>query len=511
MEIDLLMINGNFITFHEEKNYQWIAIDDGIIIDAGYEQHYEKYCSCCREKIDLENKTVLPGFYDSHVQLMQSALKRISLDLLHAKNYREIETRICAWVKENPHEKMIRAFGLEVSELEEKMLPTRRVLDKYISDRALWMNSRDFHRSILNTKAFHQLKVPMILEGVEYDTEGNPTGIIKEQVNAMIRKKIFETYSKEEKYTAIISLVKEVIVKKGVTTINAMEGGYAFCDSDAELIYNCKDILPIDIILFYNTTDISKAITMKLERIGGSVFVDGSFTSSTAALNENYKNSKERGNLYFLQEELNEYILEAYKNNLQISVHAVGERALEQVLSAHEYAQNIYPDKKLRNRVEHAEMSSPEQKKRAQQLGLIFSMQPAYEFFYGGKNRMYHQRLGERYQETNQFKELIDCGILICGGSDSDLTPIDPLLGIHTAVNHPVEENSIGVEEAIKMFTINAAYAVNEEKRKGSIEKGKIADLVIIDQDIMNIKKQGIKEIKVLYTIKNGIIIYKAI
>ena len=122
---------------------------------------------------------------------------------------------------------------------------------------------------------------------------------------------------------------------------------------------------------------------------------------------------------------------------------------------------------------------------------------------------MYERRLGKRYRETNQLRKLTDMGIIICGGSDSDLTPIDPVLGIHAAVNHPVEENRVSVEEAVKFFTFNAAYSVKEENRKGSIDIGKLADLVILDRDIFSIAPEDIISSGIAATIKNGFVVYR--
>ncbi|MDF2677546.1 MAG: exoenzyme regulatory protein aepA, partial [Bacillota bacterium] len=258
-----------------------------------------------------------------------------------------------------------------------------------------------------------------------------------------------------------------------------------------------------------STTDIAKIKSNGINRIGGDIYIDGSFTSMSAAISFNYKDTNKNGNLYFSQDEINEFVLECYKNNLDTAFHAVGDRAVEQVLNAHIYAQSILPNKKQRHRIEHVELTSPEQKKKARELGIIFSMQPAFEYYYGGSNGMYANRLNSNYKKTNEFRKIFDEGIIVCGGSDSDLTPIDPILGIHAAVNHPVIENSISVEEAIKMFTINAAYAVREENKKGSIEIGKIADLVILDKDIYKINTKSVITTQVIGTIKNGKFLYK--
>jgi predicted amidohydrolase YtcJ len=153
------------------------------------------------------------------------------------------------------------------------------------------------------------------------------------------------------------------------------------------------------------------------------------------------------------------------------------------------------------------ELPTKEHILRAKNLELIFSMSPTYETIWGGPKKLYAKRLGDNYKITNPFREIIEAGVVVCGSSDCDVTPADPLLGIYSAVNHPVEEHRVDLYDAIKMFTINGAYAIFEEESKGSLEVGKIADLVILDTDIMETPEDKIDKIAVNTTIKNGKII----
>jgi hypothetical protein len=508
MEYDLLLYNGNFVRFAQNRNYNWLLIKGSIIVDAGFGKETDKYKNNCLMCIDLNEKTVLPGFYDSHVHFIQTALHMENLDLNGSKDYYEIEKRIEDWISKYPQTKFIYCYGLEITDLLEENWPTRKFLDNISKEHSIIINSRDFHNSILNTKAINMFKAPLTIEGVERDEQGYPNGIFNGMANALIRKRILKSCRTQDRIGYVKNLAG-CIIKKGVTSIHAVEGGFDFCDKDAELLHSYVKEIPIDISLYYSTTDISKIKSSGLNRIGGDIYIDGSFTSMSAAISFNYRNTNMNGNLYFSQDDINEFILECYKNNLDTALHAVGDRAVDQVLNAHIFAQNVLPNNKLRHRIEHVELTSSEQKHKAKELGIIFSMQPAFEYYYGGNNGMYENRLNSHYKETNEFRKIFDEGIIICGGSDSDLTPIDPILGIHAAVNHPVQENSISVEEAIKMFTINAAYAVREENKKGSIDIGKLADLVILDKDIYKINKKSIITTQVLGTIKNGKFLYK--
>lgn len=507
MNDSLLLYNGIFFRFDGEESYQWLWIQKGVIQDAGFDRGYEAYVNQAGEALDLKGNLVLPGFCDCRVHFIQTALKNAEIDLNGARSYEEVGWRIHRWLDKHPRSGLVRAYGLEVSDLREKTLPDRKVIDNIVRDYPVWISSRDYHRSMLNTRALHYLNVPLAVEGVELDENQLPTGILRGTVNALIRSRIFRSYSDEEKNRAVEALSQRII-RRGVTSVHAMEGGYGFAESDAQFLNTCGEGLPIDISLYYGTMDIYKVKNMRLPRIGGEIFIDGSFASSNAALFENYSDSDGRGELNYSQEEINAFLVECYRSKIQTALHAVGGRAIEQVLRAHQYAQDVTGIRGLRHRVEHAELSTGEQRKQAAQLQLIFSMQPACEYFYGGSGGMYESRLGQRSERTNQLRQVIDSGIVICGGSDSDLTPINPIGGIHAAVNHPQAESAISIEEAVRMFTLNGAYATGEEHKKGSIELGKMADLAVLDQDIFQMNPRDIMSTQVVATIKHGAILY---
>ncbi|MDF2676709.1 MAG: hypothetical protein K0Q97_1017, partial [Bacillota bacterium] len=256
MEYDLLLFNGNIVRFNENNNYNWILIKGNVIVDAGFGKVEDEYKNNCINIVDLNEKTVLPGFYDSHVHFIQTALHAENLDLNGVKNHYEIEKRLKNWISKYPQNKLIYCYGLEISDLMEEKWPNRRNLDNISKEYAIMINSRDFHNSILNTKAINILKTPLTIDGVEKDEQGNPSGIFNGMANALLRKKILKTYQTQDKIRLIQNLINSIL-KKGVTSIHAVEGGFDFIAKDALLI-NSMDELPIDISLFYSTTDIAK-------------------------------------------------------------------------------------------------------------------------------------------------------------------------------------------------------------------------------------------------------------
>lgn len=511
----LLLINGDIKSFND-KNYNWVKLENRRIKDLGHGETYEKYLVAQEEVIDLKGKSVFPGFFDSHVHLDETVINDMNIDFGKATDFDYIEKQLNEAKQKRPDKKLIMGFSLHYHTLKERRLPTRRELDKMCPEYPVWIASKDWHQSILNSKALELIKIPFNLNGLNIDENSIITGLLEHEANSYAKNRIMSLYTFEEKCEMIKKYVTEKVIPKGVTTIVAIESSLINHRDDYEKFLKFIKKLPIDIELYYNITDVDEVKARGMNRIGGDIGVDGSFTSRNAALFENYADTNSNGDLYFSQDELNNLVLECYRNSIQIGLHAVGDRAFEQVILAHEYAQGLCKTKNLRHRVEHAELLSDSQIKRTKALGLILSMQPSFEtilgnqdgMFYSSYNELYEEALGERHLRTNMFRQIIDEGIMICGGSDSYLTPIDPLLGIHSAVNHPKKDYAITIDEAVRIFTINSAYAVNQEKDKGSIAIGKRADLVVLDKNMEQVQNSKIKDIAIDIVIKNGKAIY---
>ena len=509
MYADIIIKNAKCITVNKEKVFEWLAIKDEKIIAIDNGEKYNSLINKTTIILDAKGKSVLPGFIDSHFHLVQTAMNEEGINLHNVSSFEEIGKKI---KKANLKSKeSIFGVRLEKENLQEKKFPDRKVLDKFSDDTPIWINNLDYQVSILNTYGLLYYKIPFRIDGIELDEKGAPTGIFRGKANATLRTNILNSYSNKNREENIRKLIPKLL-EVGITTVNAMEGGYMYSDKDANFIYEHIADFPIDIVLFYQCLDLDKVREKKLKRIGGCLYIDGTMGARTAALTFEYNDKKgEMGRLIFSQKELNEFVEECYINKLQLSLYTIGDRAIETALNAHEYALEKTGIKGLRHRMEHVELASLSQIKRAEKLGLIFSMNPTYERYWGGPNKMYFERLGKRYVETNKFREIIDSGLTLCGGSDSDVCDYNPFVGIHSAVNHPVKKHRISLYEAIKMYTINGAYAIFEENNKGSLEIGKLADIIILDRDIFEIDTESIDEVKVLCTIKSGKILYNTI
>ncbi|MFX0207817.1 MAG: amidohydrolase, partial [Candidatus Hodarchaeota archaeon] len=207
-------------------------------------------------------------------------------------------------------------------------------------------------------------------------------------------------------------------------------------------------------------------------------------------------------------------VLRAHKLGMQVAIHAIGDKAIDEALNAIETALLHEPRKNHRHRIEHCEVINEDQILRIKQLGIVASMQPNFVGEWGNYGGMYEQRLGsQRFKLHNPYRKLFDEGIPLAFGSDCGYCPpwpFNPIFGIWSAVNHPIRENRISLVEAIKCYTLNGAYASFEEDIKGSIEPGKLADITILSEDLSLISPKNLLDVKVEMTIVNGKIQWRA-
>jgi predicted amidohydrolase YtcJ len=291
-----------------------------------------------------------------------------------------------------------------------------------------------------------------------------------------------------------------------VTTVHALVGSDQDpSNRDGELLLEESSQLPVDVVPYLQVRDVRRVKELGLNRVGGCLLLDGSIGSHTAALADPFADDPgNRGLLYFRDEILQEFISSANEAAMQTAVHAIGDRALEQILRVHERCASPASS---RHRVEHAELPGPSQIDRALALGLLFGMQPAFEHFWGGPEGMYRQHLGpERASRTNPLRTLAERGMPIAGGSDAPITPVSPMLGIHAAVNHPAECERLELSAAVEMFTTNGAYFSFDEAWKGKLAPGYRADLVLLDQDPFWVPASRLKDVAVLAVWSRGVL-----
>ena len=373
MKVDKIIYNGKCQTMKNGEVVDWLAIKADQIFSLGMGDSYKEYIGKDTVLIDAKGCTVSPGFIDSHFHMVQTAVNSSCIDLSNATSFDEIGKLIIKEGNENPEAEM-HCIRLDVSKLKEKRFPNRYEIDKYWDKSPIWINSSDYQMSAVNTYGILFYKIPFSMVGVVCDDKQMPTGVFKANANAKLRSNILNSISDFYKQNAIESIMDD-LAAKGLTTINAVEGGYMYSDRDAEFInslINRKDVY-LDMELFFQTLDINRIIEMGLKRIGGCLYVDGTFGMRTAAISFEYNDAKgEHGTLRFTQDKLNTFVEECYRRDLQLALYTIGDRAIELAINAHERAEALTGNTSLRHRLEHAELPTREHIERAKKTRINF-------------------------------------------------------------------------------------------------------------------------------------------
>lgn len=480
----------------ENTTYNWLLIENKKIKDLGNNSlPLESEIPI----LDLSDYIILPGFIDSHVHLTSTSINEISLDLSFFTSIKEIIKSLEAIRDSLPEGEWIIAKEFDFSNIEEKRNITLEELDKHFPKHPVFIVRKDAHSSILNSLGSKILEIEIPKDGV-----------LKEKEHQIAIGKVYQNIDPSLLVKGIIKTLKKA-AQKGVTTIHALEGGYTSPPNSPNLLLGISQYFPIDVIIYYQTTSINKVKELNLKRIGGCLLIDGSISTLTAALSEPYVNTNNYGILYWDLDSLVNFIKTAHKEDLQIAFHAVGDRGIDLLVKAYRKVLKEYPKENHRHRIEHFELPKEQHIELALELNLSLSLQPSFLYFWGGKSGLYEELLGkDRAKRVIPLKSILKRNIIAGGGSDSSVTPINPFLGIYSALMHPNPEERITLQEALKMFTYNSAYIGFLEKEKGTIEKNKHADLIVLEEDIFALESvEKLITINVIATISKGNFAYK--
>ena len=531
---DLVLMGGKVITVDKAFSVaQAVAAKNGRILAVGKNSEAESWIGPETMVIRLEGKTVLPGFNDSHMHPLIYGMDLLKVNCGTPPNHSidDILERIKKATENAPPGTWINCSEYKHLMLKEKRTITRWDLDKAAPHHPVLLPT--IHALSLNTRALELAKIRKETpdpEGghIEKDaTTGEPTGMVYEKAV----KPVLELFPppKREDYTRALGLVSEGLLKEGITSVEEaggvedFENGILFrAYQDAMkvgtwrvrtylmmTIHSSKDLKEVKNFGFYT------GFGDEWFKIGPiKTFMDGSFTMRKAAIYDPPVDGT-LGILAWEKKELMETVKELHKMGWQICAHAQGDRGIDLLLDSYEEALKEFPRPDHRHRVEHSGITTPAIQQRYKTLGVMIASQPNLLHFFGSNFKFYGP---ERERWMYPYKTLLDQGILVSGGSDCRATPFPPLLGIWSAVNR-IEKNSgqvlvpkerVSVEEALRMYTINGAYVSFEEKIKGSLEPGKVADMVVLDQDPFSIDPSQLREMKVLHTILGGEIVYSA-
>jgi predicted amidohydrolase YtcJ len=522
MWADLVFMGGNVLTMNPSQSCaEAIAIKDDRIVKVGTNEAISRWIGKNTKVISLNGKTVVPGFIDTHIHVLDFGKFLTWVDLRDVKSIKEIQSSLRAHVQEAPKGKWIIGRGWDQNCFAEKRLPTRFELDVVSPANPVIFYHQSGQLCVVDSKALELAGVTKQTSApprgtIDKDEEtGELTGVLRDNATDLVWKIIPEPNEKEHMEAA--ALACEKIVEAGVTSVHWM----VLSSIEVSIIQRLRreNKLPLRVYviipmnLFDNLTGLGlrEGLEDDMVRVGGvQIFADGYLAAKTAALLQPYSDDPATsGILLCTQEEMNASAAKILKADLQLVIHAMGDKAIEAALATIEDATIETPTKDFPVRIEQAAVLNEELLRRMKKQKVIVSVQPrvvASEFSVWSAN----DHLGsKRARWLYPVKTLLKEGIRVIGGSDCPMEPLSPLLGVQTAVTRDFFlEERITVDEALRMYTVDAAYSSNEERIKGSIETGKLADLTVLSHDPRIVAPNEIENITVEMTIVGGTVVY---
>jgi hypothetical protein len=527
----LVLLNGKIWTVNEaQPRAEAVACLGNRIVAVGSNGEIRKWIGPGTETIDLGGKLVVPGFNDAHVHFFSGGENLAGVQLREAKSEDEFRARIAQFAAKQPAGRWITGGDWDHENWTPARLPTRQSIDAVTAGHPVFVSRLDGHMALANSQALQ-------LAGITRDTPdppggtivrdaaGEPTGVLKDAAMGPLVRAI--PAPSEDQIADAVRAAMRYAAENGVTSVQDMSAApeilrvYQKLLARGELTVRISGHQPLATWERLASVGLHADFGGEKLHIGAlKGFADGSLGSTTALFFEPYldaPNTSGLANSQMIPEsKMQGRILDADRAGLQIAVHAIGDKANHIVLGMYEEAKRQNGARDRRFRIEHAQHLRMEDIPRFGKLHVIASMQP-YHCIDDG--RWAEKRIGpERAKGTYAFRALLDSGAVLAFGSDWDVAPMQPLMGIYAAATrrtldgkHPdgwVPEQKITVAEAIRAYTMGSAYASFDEKIKGSIEPGKLADMVVVSDDILSIPAVGIEKTRVETTVFDGKVVY---
>ncbi|TJY36136.1 amidohydrolase [Pontimicrobium aquaticum] len=523
---DLVITNATIWTGNDNQPIaESMAISGDTILFVGSHEDVSKFIGENTKIKDANGKFVTPGFIDSHVHLLTGGFNLNSVQLRDAKTPEAFIKRIEAFAKTVPKGSWILGGDWDHENWGGE-LPTKEWIDDITKDHPVFITRLDGHMSLANSVALELAGVTnktLDVEGgdIVRAENGDVTGLLKDNAANLVWPSVTEPT--EEEYEKALQAAMTYLASNGVTSVHHMSAAGHYnvlkkVKAKNELITRIYAMYPLtDWNRLKSEIDANGAGDNWLKVGGLKGFVDGSLGSHTAAFFEPYTdNPSDNGFFVMPIDTIYKHVKAADKAELQVMIHAIGDKAINNLLNTFETVQEENGERDRRFRIEHAQHISPDDFKRFSELNVIPSMQPYHAIDDG---RWAEKLIGaERIKTTYAFKSLLDAEAKLAFGSDWFVAPPTPLMGIYAAVTRRtlddknpegwVAEQKITVEQALTAYTKNAAYSSFEENIKGTLESGKLADFVIINGDLTTVNPNNIKDLKILETYVGGKKVY---
>ena len=530
---DVVLINSTIYTLNDSApNAQAVAFLGDTLVFVGSNALSKEYQCNDAKVIDLKGSYVYPGFVDSHAHLKGIGHRENSLNLQGIDSLKEMLTTVEIFSNGIQPGEWVVGRGWIEKVWPEKRFPTRYELDRFSSDKPVILERADGHAVVVNSLALELAGISSESNDphggrIEKDKNGEPTGMLIDKATSLVEKLIPKTTKQEDKRDLKAGIDSNVSL--GWTQVQIAGGTF----SDIEILEEIKEEGNLLQRVYFAVSAGEPAETLlrlgpkldpenMLTVRGIKLYADGALGSRGAALLEKYEDQDTTGLLIFTKEETLPVLEEALKKGIQIQTHAIGDKGNRITLDWYQEAFNSIVDEERkvidpRWRIEHSQIITKEDQIRFRDMEIIASMQPSHAIgdLHFAPSRLGMQRVGNGYV----WRNLIDLGVVVAGGSDAPVEIGDPRIEFYAAVARKDLdgfydkgwhlEQAVTREEALKMFTIWPAFAAFQEDVNGTIEVGKLADLTIFSKDIMKVPEEEILEAQVVMTIVNGKIVFE--
>lgn len=527
---DLVIKGGNIYTVDKSNSVKRaIAIDGNRITFVGSEEEAQAYIHENTRVIELKGRCAVPGFIESHIHTAVMGANSLAVDCRPSavSSIEDIKEAIYERAKITPKGQWIRGWGHNDQYLKEGRNPNKWDLDAAAPEHPVMLTRVCNHISCHNSRSMELAGIRNTSDFAEETytrINGELSGVMLEEAHmAMFDAAILSEKEIEEGMAA----ASEMLLKEGITSVHD-SGGYGAVQMRAiqNAINGGKFKIRLYSMIFsfaenlkfadsYLKVGIHSGMGNEHFKLGPiKLMIDGSSSGPTAATLAPYAvDENNYGILSHPQEVVDDYMMRAAERDWQLTSHAVGDKGITVIVNAIEKAMKAFPEKKHRHRIEHCAMINEELLDKIRELGIVPICNPIFLYEFGDGYIKNYGR--ERAYKMFTAKSFIDRGIIAAGASDCPITFSNPLMGMHLAVNRKTQggniinkEECISPADALRMFTYNGAYASGEEDIKGSLEEGKLADIVILDRDYMQTRPDKIWDIKVDSTIIDGVIEY---
>ncbi|WP_340104787.1 amidohydrolase [Rhodohalobacter sp. 8-1] len=518
-------VKGYTLLNNELHTFDALVFEGDEILTTGSAEELSKQYSEFNQ-VDGQGNTLLPGLIDAHVHVMGLGFQELDVDVSGIESLEGTLEKIGEYAQANPDLEWIRGRGWNQVLWEENEFPTAADLDEVVGDRPVWLTRVDGHAGWANTRAMDIANISRDTPDVQggriiRNSRGDATGIFVDATMNYVSSKI-PGRTEEEEETAF-SLALNSMAEHGLTSVHDARTGretwemyknYADSGDLKTRIYAMIAGTGEQFDQLSKDGPINQYADHKLALRSVKISADGALGSRGAAMLEEYSDDPEnKGLLFFDQEELNGMLLKGAEKGYQMNIHAIGDAANRQVLDGFEYVEQQLGDQsELRHRVEHAQIVALEDIPRFVDLDLIASMQPTHAT---SDMNMAEDRVGsERIQGAYAWQTFLDQGTVIAAGSDFPVENVNPFYGLYSAVTRKdhggmppggwYSEQAMSRIEALRAFTIDAAYAAHQENVLGTLEPGKKADFIIVDKDFFEVDASEIWQTDVLQTWMGG-------